>query len=326
MTISRRSIIKGGFAGASASLIAAGATGAVMSGAAIAAAPKKKNNKTGFIVRKVGDIEVTALLDGYLDVKTELLTGYNSKQAVPVRRDAFLSADGPVTIPVSAYLVNTGSKLILIDAGTADALVPTLGVLPESIKAAGYSADQIDTVLVTHMHPDHVYGLIDPKGNKLFPNAEIVIPEVEHKFWMDDSNMVEQTKAFFMMARKAVAPYKKNIKLVSQTQEVAPGITAVPAPGHTPGHTAYIISSGKDSMFVTGDVVHVAALQFAFPEWAIAFDIDQKLAIQTRKKILDQASADRLLIAGMHLPFPGFGYASKDKSSYRFVPAEWQYG
>ncbi len=325
MTISRRTLMKDGLKLSTASLLTAGALGAVTSVNAQAAASKKKTSQAGFITRKLGDFEVTALLDGFLPVNENQLIGYDAAKAKPVRQEAFAGEKGPIQIPVSAYLINTGKKLILIDAGTATAFGPTLGHLDKSIEAAGYKPEQVDTILITHQHPDHVFGLIDAKGNKVFPNAELVIGEKEYKFWHDDANIVKETENFIQLGRKSVLPYKKETRLIQPGKEVTPGITAAALPGHTPGQLGYIISSANQSLFFVADLLHITALQFAFPEWNIVFDADKNLAAETRRKTLDQIATDKLFIAGSHLSFPGFGHVARNGKAFRFVPAEWQY-
>jgi glyoxylase-like metal-dependent hydrolase (beta-lactamase superfamily II) len=205
---------------------------------------------------------------------------------------------------------------------------PTLGRLPAAMEAAGVAPDLIDTLLITHMHPDHINGVLTPAGEALFPNAELVVTATDYAFWHDDANMnqaPDEAKPFFIGARKAAAAYGDRVRQVDGEGEAVGSIRTVPLPGHTPGHAGFIVESDSEALFIWGDVVHIATYQFARPDWSIAFDVDSKLAAETRKRTFDRVAADRMLIAGMHLPFPGFGHVARDGETYRFVPDEWPY-
>jgi len=297
------------------------------SATASAAAPLAGAPMAGALRRKVGEMEVTALLDGYLDVSPDLIVGYDAAIDAQLKQEQFISSENH-RIAINAFLVNTDDKLVLVDAGTSDKMGPTLGKLGGALAAAGVSPDQIDAVLITHMHPDHLFGVLTPDGKKAFPNAELILPEADYGFWFDDAAMgaaPEQFRPFFLGARQAADAYADAQTRISSDAEVLSGIRSVPLPGHTPGHTGYMISSGNDALFVIADAVHVSTLQMAHPEWGIAFDIDPGKAVETRKKVFDQAASDRVLVAGSHLPFPGFGHIGKAGAANRFVPAEWQY-
>ncbi len=279
----------------------------------------------GIMRRKIGTTEVTALLDWYGKADNELLVGFDAERAKEIRKAAFLPEIGPIAMPVSSYLVNTGQELILIDAGANQAWNPNMGNLAGMLQLAGVKPGQITKLLLTHMHPDHILGAITPTGEAYFPKAELVLSEIEYGFWTSDKYVTPDRKAVFDMARNVLDAYKDRLKMISDSQEVVSGISAVALPGHTPGHSGYMITSGQDSLFIAGDIVHLCALQFAEPGWAVIYDADKNKAIETRKKALDRAASDRQLITGMHMPFPGFGYAEKDGTGYRFVPADWQY-
>lgn len=272
----------------------------------------------------LGDFTITALSDGYLNLGLELFPSASPPVAESLLARAFLPNSIPTS--VNAYLVTRGDRRMLIDTGTASAMGPTLGHLPEALAAAGVRREEIDTIIVTHLHPDHANGLIALDGSAAFPAAEIVVANAEFAFWHDDgilSRAPDQMKPYFDMARRSLAPYQGKVRQIAGEVEIAPGIIAVPAPGHTPGHLALRISSGNAGMFLFTDVVHASALQFAHPEWAIAFDVDQEAAITTRKKVLDMVSADSLLVSGMHLPFPGIGHVTREGHAYGYTPVPW---
>jgi glyoxylase-like metal-dependent hydrolase (beta-lactamase superfamily II) len=272
----------------------------------------------------LGDLRITALSDGYLNLGLELFPASDPAAAEARLAKAFL----PKAIPtsVNAYLVSKGDQHVLIDTGTSSALGPTLGHLPKALAAAGVNAKEIDTVIVTHLHVDHAAGLVSDGDKPAFPAAEIVVAESEFTFWHDDgilSNAPNQMKSFFEIARRSLAPYQGRVRKIVGEVEVVPGIFAFPAPGHTPGHLALRIGSAGSNLLLFTDVIHSSALQFAHPEWAIAFDVDAEAAVATRKKMLDMVAADRLPVAGMHLPFPGIGHVTRDGNAYGYVPTPW---
>lgn len=323
-SLSRRALL-----GATAGVGAVAAAGGVslMAAPARAAAPKAGAPLAGALRYKVGAFEVTALLDGFLDVTPDVVVGYDEAEGQRLRDKALIEGNA-LRIPVNAFLVNTGDRLVLVDAGTADAMGPTMGKLPEALAAAGVTPDQVDAVLITHMHPDHLFGVIDGDGNRVFANAELILPEIDNAFWYDDAAMnaaPEQFKPFFLGARRAAEAYKGNQTLISGEEEILPGIRPLALPGHTPGHTGYLFDSNGETLAIAGDILHMAAYQFDRPDWGIGFDIDTAQAVETRKAFLDQAAADKLYFAGAHIPFPGMGRVARDGDAYRFVAADWPY-
>ena len=232
---------------------------------------------------------------------------------------------------VNCYLVQSGGRLALIETGSGDYLLPTAGKLQANLKAAGVDPAAIERVILTHMHPDHSAGLTDPTtGEKLFPNAELVVHENEPRHWQDDGAMARASerakKLYFACAREQMAPYHNVMRTFSGSVEVFPGVTSMPLHGHTPGHSGYMVASGGQSLLIWGDIVHMPGVQFARPGARIGFDIDGAQAIATRQRIMDMAATDRLRVAGMHLDFPAFGHVTRAAEGYVFVPEVWQPG
>jgi glyoxylase-like metal-dependent hydrolase (beta-lactamase superfamily II) len=230
---------------------------------------------------------------------------------------------------VNAFLIYSAGRLALVDTGSGNYLLPTAGKVMANIKAAGVDPAGIDTVLLTHMHPDHSAGLTDmTTGKRYYPNAELAMHESEPAHWFDDTKMAKGTerekKAFFQAGREQVAPYKDRWRLF-RGGEVFPGVTAIPRPGHTPGHTNFMINSGKEQLLIWGDTVHVPEIQTARPEVCMDFDTDKDLAADSRRKVFDMVATDRLLVTGMHLHFPGFSHLVRDGSGYRLIPAAWEH-
>ena len=282
----------------------------------------------GVYHRRIGDIVVTALSDGYLDGTVEVMQNIAPDDATQMLSDAF--RPGRRT-SVNCYLVHSAGRLALIETGSGDYLLPTAGKLQQNLRAAGVDPSSIEKVILTHMHPDHSAGLTDPKtGTKLFPNAELVVHENEPQHWQDDGAMARsgerEKKLYFQCAREQMAPYHNVMQRYSGSVEVFPGVTSVPLHGHTPGHSGYMISSGKDSLLIWGDIVHVPEVQVPRPEVTMAFDTDPQAAAATRKRIFDRVATDRQLIAGMHVHFPGFAYVAKHSDGYVMVPEPWDQG
>jgi glyoxylase-like metal-dependent hydrolase (beta-lactamase superfamily II) len=318
MSFDRRSLLLGALA--SAAMVPAG------SRPALSRAAPAGVQVPGLYRFNVGSIEVTALNDGMLGLELDLYPSAGRGEAERLLDQAFLPRKG-IPTAVNAYLVNTGERLVLVDAGAPAGFAPTLGKLPATLRAAGIDPSAVDAVVLTHLHGDHV-GALTAAGGAAFPNAELVVAEPEFAFWMDEgalSRAPAEMKAFFEMARGAVQPYlaANRVRRVQAGTEVVPGIRVEAAPGHTPGHAMIRVSSGQDTLLIWGDVVHTPALQFARPEWAFGFDVDQPKAVETRRRVFDQAAADRTLVAGMHIPFPGIGHVAREAQGYRFVPAFW---
>lgn len=296
--------------------------------AARAEAPLQHQQVPGYYRLALGQFEVTALYDGSIALDEKLLKGVAKRDLQRLLAREFLQ--GPaVQTAVNAYLVNTGQRLILVDAGAAKLFGPTLGNIVDNLKAAGYRPEQVDTVLLTHLHGDHVNGLVTPDGQRVFVNAEVWSAKADNDFWLSETiaaQAPQEAQGFFKMSRDAAAPYLAagRWKTFDGERELAPGVSSVDTRGHTPGHASYLFRSGEQRLLVLGDIVHNHAVQFTRPEVSLEFDVDQKQAIATRKRIFAQVARERLMVAGMHLPFPGIGHVRKEaKGGYAWVPAEF---
>jgi glyoxylase-like metal-dependent hydrolase (beta-lactamase superfamily II) len=233
----------------------------------------------------------------------------------------------PVEESVNGYLINTGTKLILVDTGAANLFAPTLGNLVNNLKASGYQPEQVDEVYITHMHADHVGGLMS--GDKLtFPNAIVRADQHDADYWLSQANLdaaPKDSKRFFQGAMSSLNPYLKagKFKSFSGDTELVPGVKATAAYGHTAGHTTYVIESKGQKLVLWGDLIHVASVQFAEPSVTIVFDSDSKLAAIERKKAFAEAAKQGYWVAGAHITFPGLGHLRTNDPGYLWIPANY---
>lgn len=298
------------------------ATGA----AAHAGAPMAKTAPPGFYRLMLGDFEVTALFDGAIDLKpSELLKGLPPAQVKQRLAQAYQTE--PVPTSVNAYLVNTGTKLVMIDAGTGSLAGPALGTLVANLKASGYQPEQVDEIYITHLHYDHVGG-ITQGDQAVFPNAIVRADRRDAEFWLSEQALAQAPgglKTFMQHAINSMKPYvaSQRFKPFDGDTELVPGVKAIATHGHTPGHTIYQVESKGQKLVLWGDLMHVAAVQFAQPFVAMAFDADAKRATAQRQKAFADAAKQGYLIGASHLPFPGIGRLRTDGKGYDFLPVHY---
>jgi glyoxylase-like metal-dependent hydrolase (beta-lactamase superfamily II) len=324
MTITRRTIL------ASTALAATPIVGPALAQTAPSASGPAQGagsrQAPGFYRYKVGDIEVTAINDGFAQRPLEgFVRNAELSQVQQAMQEAFLPGNAlPITF--NTLVLNNGGRLTLIDTGNGDMGAPTSGRWMANFRAAGFDPAQVNTVVISHFHGDHINGLRLKDGTAVFPNAEVMVPAAEWTFWMDDARMnqaPEGMKGAFQGARRVFGPIANNVKRYEMDKEVVPGLTAVAAPGHTPGHTVYMLSSGNGKLMIMSDTTNHPALFVRNPDWAAVFDMDPDQARATRRRLLDMAASERAQVAFYHAPFPGTGHIAKDGNGFRFVPVQW---
>ncbi len=292
--------------------------------ATLAAPPQHRDQVPGFYRLKVGDLEVTALFDGAAVFDAHWLNGTKATM------DGVVNAlqEDPRLLDVSdeGFLVNTGKQRILVDAGAGSWWGGgVLGRLEGSLRSAGYTPEEIDIVLITHLHSDHVGGLTTQGGKRVFPNADVYVAKAESDFWLSTEIAAKAPKdvqPFFQSARAIAAPYIKAGKwhTFNGSESIVDGMQLVPLPGHTPGHTGYEFSSKGQKILFCGDIIHAQRVQLQHPEVTAVFDIDQNAAAATRLQLLPKLAREDVLIAGPHMPFPALGRLRKEGSGYSWVP------
>jgi len=295
-------------------------------GTSFAKAPFARGQAPGWYRMPLGDFEVTALLDGTIALPMEtLLTNATPAKINAALAKAYLKP--PFETSVNAYLINTGAKLILIDAGTGALFGPTLGKLVANLKASGYQPEQVDEIYITHMHSDHV-GSLAANGKPTFPNAVIRAAKAEGEQWLSQANLdkaPEADKDGYKAVMASLNPYLSagKYKPFEGKTELQPGIIALPTPGHTNGHSIYVVESKGEKLVVWGDLMHVASVQFPEPGVTIKFDTDSKKAAVERKKAFAEAAKQGYFVGVAHIPFPGIGQLKAEGKGYRWVPVNY---
>jgi glyoxylase-like metal-dependent hydrolase (beta-lactamase superfamily II) len=301
--------------------------------ASAAAVPLADKQAPSFYRYKVGDIQVTAVSDGASTFPLpDTFVSNAKKDEINAALDKAFQPKDKVTIYFAPLVINTGSKLVVLDTGNGPEAYKSskgaVGQFPANMAAAGFDPKAVDTVVISHFHGDHVNGLLNADGTPAFPNAEILVPATEWKFWMDDGEMSrasnDRMKGLFKNNRNIFeAALNKKVTPYEWGKEVAPGLLAVETTGHTPGHTSYVLSSGSGKVFIQSDVTNNPYLFAANPGWHAFFDQDGDLAEKTRRRVYDMIVAEKLQVQGFHYPFPGIGNVVKDGDGYRVVPAPW---
>src|SRR5437016_314235 len=257
--------------------------------------------------RQVGEFTVTAVSDGVLYSNHDVILGVPREESAKLTGIAY---GQPLPLNVNSFLIRHRGKLILSDAGTGQGLQPVqknLGKLPENLRALGAPPEAIDIIMLTHLHSDHSLGLLDEQGKAVFPKAELFIHEMEAAFWLDRALQPGDSERIVGNSNKqraTLAPYQGRIRRIKDG-EVLPGITAMLRPGHTPGHTNWLIQSGGERILIWGDIVHLAAVQLPRPDATLVFDVNPDVARATRRAVLEWVAAERVRVAGAHLPAPG---------------------
>jgi glyoxylase-like metal-dependent hydrolase (beta-lactamase superfamily II) len=278
--------------------------------------------------RKVGELEIVAISDGYFEFPPAFFVNIPKEELDAALTAAFIDPAVPPRVGVTAHLVRGGGRTLLIDSGTADLFGPTLGRVPAALAALGVAPEDVEAVLLTHMHIDHLGGLLAADGAPAFPNATVHVNETDLAFWAGDeaaAKAPENFKPFFARAKATAAAYGDRVIPFGADGEVLPGITSVALPGHTVGHTGFRLASGDAEILVFGDTASSAAVQFSHPEAGLAFDTDPAQAAATRARFFDMVATDRTLVAGTHLPFPGIGHVGRSGDAYAWVAESWQY-
>ena len=281
----------------------------------------------GFYRFNLGKVQVTVVSDGTITFPTEVLWPTPSKE----ERTAALAADHQPTdelpVQMNTIVVNTGDKLVLVDVGTRGKVWPTSGRLLTNLKAAGIAPDDIDTVLITHAHPDHLWGVLDQADAELtFPNADYAIGETELNYWMQPQHPLANDADWgevYAENMKTLPKIKDKLRTVKPGAEALTGISVVATPGHTPGHLSVQIASGSDALFCTADCISNRLVSFEHPDWPLGFDLDGDQGVRTRNSVLDRCATDKILISSFHLPFPGLGHVVRAGSAYRYLPIDF---
>jgi glyoxylase-like metal-dependent hydrolase (beta-lactamase superfamily II) len=324
MTLSRRTVLTGAATAAVTPLLAPAL--------AQASAPAVGKQNAGFYRYKVGDIEITVVTDGANTFK------FADNHVLNKTRDdlnkALEAAHYPkdlMTTPYNPLVINTSGKLVVIDTGTGEGTYErskgATGQFQNNLKAAGIDRNAIDVVIISHFHGDHINGLITADKKPAFPNAEIMVPAAEWKFFMDDGEMSrangDRMKTVFAGVRNVFDALGRKVTQYEPGKEIAPGITAVATPGHTPGHNSHVIASGKDKVYVQADVTHVPWVNARHPDWHVFYDQDPATAEATRRKVYDMLVTEKMRVQGFHYPFPSLAYVEKSGEGYRETMVPW---
>ena len=319
--------------GGAAAATAAAALSSFPASTAGAAVPPSGTQAPGFYRYKVGSFECTSINDGArsFPMPDTFVRNVPKEEALAAAEAAYMPK-GMVTVPFNPQLINTGSKLILIDCGNGIAnFEPSKGAVGRTLQnlaSAGVDPKSVDVVLMSHLHPDHTNGIRALDGSMAFPNAEIMVPAKDWEFWMSEENAAkaesnQMMKNYFANVRKIYAGIESKVTRYDWGKEVVSGITSIAAPGHTPGHTAFAVASGDSKVLIQSDVTNIPEFFLRNPDWHVAYDVEPATAQETRHKFYDMAAAEKALVVGFHFTFPSIGHVEKDGAKYRLVPVAW---
>lgn len=316
-------------------LLASAAAGAAAAVTPLAGTPAQaavpSGRSTGVYRYRLGDYEIIQLMDGArtFPMPENFVVNVSQDKAIKAAEAAYMP-EGKVTIPFSPMVVNTGSKLIAIDTGNGlgafRATKGAVGQARSNMEAAGIDPRKIDIVIISHFHGDHIGGLKNADGSLAFPKAEIKVPAVEWAFWTDESNANRANsfnREWFPHAKKMLAGLADKVTKYEGGKEIAPGITSIATPGHTPGHMSFMVASGSSHILVQTDVTNIPWMFLRHPEWHSVYDNEPKVAEATRRKVYDMAAAEKTTVVGYHFPFPCVGHVEKSGKDYRLVPVAW---
>jgi glyoxylase-like metal-dependent hydrolase (beta-lactamase superfamily II) len=286
----------------------------------------------GFYRFRVGDLKCAVVSDGSLTTELggSLAINASPEEVEATLRERFLPADRG-TLHFNALLIETADSRVLVDAGSGTSMGPGGGKLLANLRSAGVEPEKIDTIVISHAHPDHLFGLVHPTGVLAFPNARVLIGETEHSFWTGKADLSKSPiddsfkKSMVDGARQHLRAVAEVLDLITEEGEIAPGLTALSTPGHTPGHLSFLLASGGAQLFVTLDVVHHYGTALPHPEWKVAFDADPDQGAATRQRVLDRIATDRIPALAYHFPFPGLGHVARRGSGYGWEPIPWSW-
>ncbi|HWL70802.1 MAG TPA: MBL fold metallo-hydrolase [Geminicoccus sp.] len=321
---SRRGLLAGAGALAAASLPA---------GPAWAAAGSSQGDLqgAGFYRFRLGELTMTSVSDGVFHAEPAqpmLAPDAPPADFAAALRSRFLSPEA-VDLQVNTLLVDDGRRKILIDTGAGAYLGPKLGRLTDNLRQAGVEPGEIDTVVISHAHEDHVMGVLDPDGQRVFPNADYVVGEAEWAYWTgraakDERGLADPSRRVPPI-RRQLASMADRLRLVRPGYQVVPGMVAFAAFGHTPGQLTFMIESAGERLLYAADTAHHHVLGLRYPEWHVGFDQDPVLAVAIRRRTLDQAAIGRHLVLMPHFPFPGLGHIVRSGRRYAWIPVEWRW-
>ena len=289
----------------------------------------QRTQAPGFFRYAHGDVVVTALYDGYVSLDPMSLTGLTDDERAADLTRQMHALGSTVDSSVNAFLIHDGVRLVLVDAGSAHVAGPTTGRMLKNIAAAGYQLADIDTIILTHMHPDHIGGITSEQGQAFFPSATVWAAKADADFWLNSdtvNGLPDGEKEFVRIAQEAAAPYiaSGRFNTFSFGDELVPGlITAVDAAGHTPGHTAFMVTSAGEKMLFWGDISHIPAIQLPHPAATIELDVFPEMAVASRKRVLADTVKGGWVVGGAHQPFPGIGRVREEGEGYAWVAVEY---